>query len=350
MKKILISLSMIALVATLAVGATRSYFSDTITSTGNTFTAGTIDIALGQGQLPVTLTDMKPSQVAYSNFTVTNTGTNPVNVTKTIQNIVPSENGVNEPECLAYGGVWHSDYSPGQECVGGTVNNAIDTVITYDLSVKVYHGTTLVWNQTLNDMDKTIAQKNGQSSFLGMLPAGSGWRMEVVESYHMVPGNNDNQFQSDSMSFDIVVTGAQLTGVATLSNKDPNRPVTNGWFVLGTKTGTLTYGVKDDAFNYTFTTTGLGATPGVSYSLIHYVDPYPGNGAGSVGLIGSGVANGSGEVVLSGSPDFNADMINAKVWLVPTSNYNSGTKSLTAWNPSSYLFDTGLIDYYDSGL
>ncbi len=44
MKKILISLSVIAAVAAIAIGGTIAYFSDTETSTGNTFTAGALDL------------------------------------------------------------------------------------------------------------------------------------------------------------------------------------------------------------------------------------------------------------------------------------------------------------------
>jgi predicted ribosomally synthesized peptide with SipW-like signal peptide len=43
-KKILISLSVIGAVAAIAVGGTIAYFSDTETSTGNTFTAGSLDL------------------------------------------------------------------------------------------------------------------------------------------------------------------------------------------------------------------------------------------------------------------------------------------------------------------
>lgn len=343
MKRIIISLAVVGAVAAAVVVGTTAFFSDTKQSTGNTFTAGTINISVGEtGLVPVHLADMKPSQVAYSNFTVTNTGTNPVNVTKEIKNVDTADNGTNEPECIAEGGEWVNG-----QCTGGwEQKHDIDSVVQYDLSVKVYNPQgQLVWNQTLNDMDKTIAQKNGQPSFLGMIPA--GWHMDVVESYHM-NSQAGNEYQSDSMSFDILLTGTQLTGTAVLSNKDPNRPVQDGWFVLGTKTGTLTYGVKDDKFNYTFVTSGLAAAPGTSYSLIHYADPYPGNGAGSVGLIGSGLANGSGEISLAGSPDFDKDMINAKVWLVPSASYNAGTKSIIGWAPTTYLFDTGLLDYYDS--
>lgn len=46
MKKIIVSLSIIAAVAAIAIGATTAYFSDTETSTGNTFTAGAIDLTI----------------------------------------------------------------------------------------------------------------------------------------------------------------------------------------------------------------------------------------------------------------------------------------------------------------
>ncbi len=46
MKKVLISLSIIAAVAAIVIGATTAFFSDTETSTGNTFTAGAIDLGI----------------------------------------------------------------------------------------------------------------------------------------------------------------------------------------------------------------------------------------------------------------------------------------------------------------
>jgi len=45
-KKILISLTVISVVAAIAIGGTIAYFSDTETSTGNTFTAGAIDLKI----------------------------------------------------------------------------------------------------------------------------------------------------------------------------------------------------------------------------------------------------------------------------------------------------------------
>jgi len=47
MKKIIMSLSIIAAVGAVVIGGTTAYYSDVETSTGNTFTAGSVDLVLG---------------------------------------------------------------------------------------------------------------------------------------------------------------------------------------------------------------------------------------------------------------------------------------------------------------
>ena len=46
MRKILLSVLLIGIVAVVAIGASRAFFSDTETSSGNTFTAGAIDLKI----------------------------------------------------------------------------------------------------------------------------------------------------------------------------------------------------------------------------------------------------------------------------------------------------------------
>ena len=180
--------------------------------------------------------------------------------------------------------------------------------------------------------------------FLGMIP--SGYHMDVVESYHM-KSEAGNEYQSDKITFDIVLTGEQLTGTLVMSNKDPNRPVKDGWFVLGTKTGTLTYGVKDSKFNYSFT--GTAPLASTNYSLIMYEEPFSFPAASgwprTVKILGAGTTDGSGSITLSDSID-TGDMLNAKIWLVKTSDLTGST--LSGWSPADYLFETGMIDYYKS--
>ncbi len=50
MKKILLSLAIVLVVATAVAGGTLSFFSDTETSTGNTFTAGAVDLTVDSTQ------------------------------------------------------------------------------------------------------------------------------------------------------------------------------------------------------------------------------------------------------------------------------------------------------------
>lgn len=360
MKKIIISLSIIGAVAAVAIGGTVAYFSDTETSTGNTFTAGTIDIAVN-GSNPWTQTnqftfsDMKPSQVEYSNFTVNNVGTNPVNVWKKVDVTVKGdeENGVNEPECVAYGGTWVGGNNQngvlGTDCTGwdpNKVKNDLSQVITYDLSVKLKDlSQTVVWEQTLYNMDKTISQINGSGTFLGMIP--SGWHMDVVESYHMKGQETGNEYQSDKMTFDITLTGQQLTGTAILEDKDS---ASAPWIVKADTApkGTLTYGVKDDKFKFSFS--GIAPLASTGYSLITYPETFSTpSGTGwprPVTVLATAISDGSGNIAIPQTTIELGTILNMKIWLVKSADISGG--ALSGWNPDSYLFDTGLIDYYDS--
>ena len=68
----------IALVGALVGGGVFAYFSDTETSTGNTFTAGTLDLNLDGGNTNVvkfTVSDVKPGDSSGATWTVANVGT-----------------------------------------------------------------------------------------------------------------------------------------------------------------------------------------------------------------------------------------------------------------------------------
>lgn len=114
------------------------------------------------------------------------------------------------------------------------------------------------------------------------------------------------------------------------------------------------------------------------YSIIYYADPWAGNNPGA--LIRTATSDSNGVLVVDGrielnmdlptSPDENIDAnpnycdigdannpeynpnaehcYGAKIWLVPSSDYNEATKSLTGWNPTTYLFETDLIYYFDN--
>lgn len=109
MNKILISIMTICVALAFLSAGTLSFFTDVEISTGNTFTAGTIDIGLNSadGQDVVTIEgdlDLKPCQTGYIEKTVINEGNNPCEVWKHIDNVVNLENGVGEPEQEYYAG------------------------------------------------------------------------------------------------------------------------------------------------------------------------------------------------------------------------------------------------------
>ena len=101
-KKILISLSTIAAVAAIAIGGTVAYFSDTETSTGNTFSAGTLNLQVGNydpTSVKITLSNMKPGDAANAaTWLVKNTGSIAGKLTVGVGAITNNENDCIEPE------------------------------------------------------------------------------------------------------------------------------------------------------------------------------------------------------------------------------------------------------------
>jgi predicted ribosomally synthesized peptide with SipW-like signal peptide len=78
MKKILISLAIIGVVGAIGIGATVAYFSDTETSVGNTFTAGTLVFNIqdpsAAGHQVFNVPMMKPGDIVTKYIAVTNDG------------------------------------------------------------------------------------------------------------------------------------------------------------------------------------------------------------------------------------------------------------------------------------
>ena len=110
MKKILMSVLTIGLVAAVAFGATQALFSDTETSFDNTFSAGTLDLTVDGFDDPnvvhVALGDMKPgdgvggaehSTITYQ-WTLCNTGSLPGQPYVEITNLRDLDNLCTEPE------------------------------------------------------------------------------------------------------------------------------------------------------------------------------------------------------------------------------------------------------------
>ncbi len=77
MKKIILSLAIIAVAGVAGVGATRAFFSSTASATGNTFTAGTLNLAIAQDSNGTPVNGWLTSQNASWNFSAMAPGGTP---------------------------------------------------------------------------------------------------------------------------------------------------------------------------------------------------------------------------------------------------------------------------------
>lgn len=330
MKNITKSLLMIVAVAALAIGGTVAYFSDTETSTGNTFTTGTIDINVDGGQWNNTahyaMNDMKPGYTDYTNFTIKNDGSNPANVWKKLSGMATTRLAGNE----------YSSHAIAE----------LKDQIVYDLSVKVYRlgeTTTPFWSQVIyTDAEgKTLTDVYGllptgsNGILLGMIPAGG--HMDVVQSYHMkiIAGN---EYQGEKMTYDMNLYAEQLINTVTMVPKIGAN--TDTIDQASTAKAVLTYNAKADKFDYTLAVSGM--TDG-AYTLISFVDPWP--GSASLALANVTVAGGNANA--SSSIDINQDLTNAKFWLVPGTFTPGSPTGALSWSPANTLFETALANYID---
>lgn len=392
MKRILLSILTIALVSGGAYGATQAFFSDTEKSEGNMFTAGTIDISVA-GENPWNKTYPmsldKPSQTNYINFTIENVGNNEANVWKRLANVT-TNGGAATYHCTYSGSDLNVSSEP--ECYEGTNNGTapyverddLDSYMVYDLYVCPgqvgispceVEGTEQErasgkptgggWTPIIPESNQVrIDNVNGiwikLNNALALAPGG---KLAVSQSYHLTAWTDaqeptvNNWAQGDVMNFDIELEARQFTAPApgseevkgTLSLKQKD---TVTWdYVDGGAIGTLTYNISGSTFNYDFHASGLD---NVEYGLIYYADPWPGNHPGA--LIGTYLASGGIIDVTGLSTELNMDLPNsadanypagAKIWLVPSSAYDSGSHSVISWGSGKYLFEMSLIKYDD---
>lgn len=234
-KRILLSAGSILFSTALLVGATYAFFTDTETSSGNTFTAGTLDLKVNGVDNPGPLVQLsaKPSEsVAPVEITLTNTGSNGGVADLHFQNVVNSAGTLTEPECLAEGGTWDPTFTP--PCQGGgwvpndAVHHQIGLDIGYDLDgngtvdedeyliwtdggiVGTIEAGELSWGDNLdpNNVVASLAELSASPGFdLGPLVAvgpGAGARTLRL-SFHL-DDEAGNASQGDVSTFDILFT------------------------------------------------------------------------------------------------------------------------------------------------
>lgn len=367
-KRILLSVLTIGAVLAMVGGATTAYFSDTETSKDNTFTAGTIDIAVDD-QNPwerdnfYTLDDMKPSYTDYIDFVIYNEGTNPANVWKILKDFDTDSGKTSEPECLAEGGSWTANNNGGDGyCTGNNQErHDIDNRIYYDLRVELYNvdpGTVddpnnvePVWWETIymDEDEVTAGSLEGDKMYLGMIPA--GWWMKVEQSYHM-PDWVGNKFQGDTLDFGIELYAEQLTNTVRMVRKNDADSL-EPHHIWDGDYAEFTYKVMDRELAWELTTSGVDDG---DYTLLVWDDSDDGyvwdwDNDRSSAIVLAHIDDSGATYTDIGSIDLNSNLTNAKLWLVPgTHGTLGGSAGDFGWSETTTYFETGLMDYYDADL
>ena len=407
MKKILFSAGMIIFVAAVAYGATGAFFSDTETSTGNTFTAGAIDLKVdskctynGATSDQCGTWDLKdlvggPQVVGdrffnFSDIKPGDKGENTVslhvynNDAWACVNVIPTKNddvSSTEPELAV-------DVPNTDSIYDGELAQNMNFKIWADICTPNVGGTrypnAVAGNNIYEpDCDILLTQGAGPivpTAYALATPAGNvfggvlGTPLNGTQTYYLgaewsIPTTTGNIAQTDTYQADISFYVEQSRNNPNfVCPTPPNTPANNHslrlenetinpngpWTIINdNKFADLTWTGDANEFNYTLNAQGLAAT--TNYSLIYYADGWPGNNPGA--FIGSYDTDGAG-VITSGATSTNLVIdlptlpdgnfaVGAKIWLVLSSDYNPVTKSMIAWNPADYLFEGNVYIHYN---
>jgi len=179
-------IAMLAIGAMLAVallgGGVYAYFSDTESSPGNQFAAGTLDLVLGgSGSSTISVSNMAPGSSGVALIDAQNVGTIGGTLTMTVSNLVDSEGTNPEPET--------NIVPPGDL----SANVDLTLFIDVDHSGTFNLGDTTLWSGKLNAL-------SGVNANCGTLAGGATMNVGV---YYSVATSVGNDIMGDITTFDI---------------------------------------------------------------------------------------------------------------------------------------------------
>jgi len=182
-KKILASIFMVSMLAFAMGWGTYSYFSDTETSSGNTFSAGTLDLKVDgeDDPLPIyfNVGDVKPGDSGSCTIALKNDGTKGGTAKIHIKKVVNSE-GVNpEPET--------------DKDEPGDLGRFLVLKIWYDAEGDGFENDDLIITDEVNDLNSVLTP-------LGTLGAGQTRNVKIDWE---LPNSVGNDVMGDIVTFDI---------------------------------------------------------------------------------------------------------------------------------------------------
>lgn len=202
MKRLLLSLSMLGMASILAIGATTAYFSDTEISSANTFTAGTLDLKLDNGDVNVikfSINNMSPGNQPTGSWKLTNAGS--LNGYLDIENILitSKENGCTEPEGVL-------DSTCGNPGIGeGELQDLVNLRLYVDKDKDGYWSTGdyMIYNGATGSIASSYDLNE-------LIPASGEVIIRAVFDWWSSP--NDNLAQGDSMEVSFAFELSQTSG------------------------------------------------------------------------------------------------------------------------------------------
>jgi predicted ribosomally synthesized peptide with SipW-like signal peptide len=200
MKRIIISLVLTLLVSAAAYSATMAYFSDNETSTGNTFTAGTLDLNVDGGNTNVvkfTVSNMRPGNQPKGKFTLANVGS--INGYLDLESIavIGNENTCIEPETEA-GDITCGDPNEGE------LDDVVNVRLFEDNDGDGWIGTgeTVFYDGKVKDLP---------ANFERNLLINAGSTKYITAIFDWWSTTDDNKAMGDDMTLDITFELAQNT-------------------------------------------------------------------------------------------------------------------------------------------
>jgi len=379
-KKILISLTVISMVAAIAIGGTIAYFSDTETSTGNTFTAGAIDLKIDNesyyfgpqgleyrddlsweldnltGHLFFNYEDLKPGDWGEDTVSI-HVDNNDAWVCVDLYVTRNDDMSSTEPE-LEEGDAQENP----QNIWDGELAQAVNFFFWVDDGDNVYEvdeelliqGSAYEAIQGLHYALADSQQNNvggekgnpltgGEIYWIGKIWCFGDLTVEPVTEdtegpivrHSGVTCNGfpvDNMSQTDAMMVDLsfyaeqarhngafVCSGAHYTPEGKTILRLENKDIDGSWdpYLNDGVYGELRFISAHPTFDYELDVYGLVAQK--DYSLIYYADPWPGNNPGA--LIGTLVTDANGDASVSGDVELGIDLPHSS-----DANYSAGAK------------------------
>ncbi len=193
--KIFMSLLVLFVAVSMVIGGTFAYFSDSETSLGNTFTAGTLDLKINDGDdnvVAFNVTNMRPGNQPATSYKLDNVGSINGYLNITAVAVTNLENGITEPEDEA------GDTTEAVGELGDVVH--IDLYFDNDASGWWSTGDVRIYEGYVSDMP---------SMFIVNKVLAAGATQRIVARLDWWSTSDDNLAQGDSMTIDFTFNLSQ---------------------------------------------------------------------------------------------------------------------------------------------